>query len=203
MIVHVGDVLRKISEVAAVSGDVQLPNVTVDTEKIKALMINEVVPENPDNDFYGKCDEPQYMNTTIPLFQNAGIQVGSITEILSHGIYITNAVKKPKTHYSIERSTIEECLPILKNEIELFPNLTVIMLMGDVAKKAFNIIAKKKTKKNVIPAVSTYKLRNDEFYYGNVRVLPSYIMTGSNILIEKSKFAMASEDIKKMMELIR
>jgi hypothetical protein len=33
-------------------------------------------------------------------------------------------------------------------------------------------------------------------------VFPSYIMTGGNILIEKSKFAMAADDIKKMMEII-
>ncbi|HBG0469383.1 TPA: hypothetical protein KPE26_003707, partial [Clostridioides difficile] len=50
--------------------------------------------------------------------------------------------------------------------------------------------------------ISTYKLRNNELYYDNLRVFPSYIMTGGNILIEKSKFEMASEDIKKMFEII-
>ena len=56
------------------------------------------------------------------------------------------------------------------------------MLMGDVAKKAFNVITKKATKKNVVPAVSTYKLRTTEIYYNGIRVMPSYIMTGGNIL---------------------
>lgn len=32
--------------------------------------------------------------------------------------------------------------------------------------------------------------------------MPSYIMTGQNILIEKSKFEMASEDIATMYKLI-
>ncbi len=77
------------------------------------------------------------------------------------------------------------------------------MLMGDVAKKAFNMIAKKSAKKNVVPAVSTYKLRNSEIYYKGVRVMPSYIMTGGNILIEKSKVTMATEDIAIMLEIIR
>ena len=76
------------------------------------------------------------------------------------------------------------------------------MLMGDVAKKAFNMISKKATKKNVVPSVSTYKLRNTEILYNGIRVLPSYIMTGQNILIEKSKFKMASEDIATMYRLI-
>ena len=35
--------------------------------------------------------------------------------------------------------------------------------------------------------MSTYKLRDSEFYFNDVRIIPSYIMTGANILIEKSK----------------
>lgn len=70
------------------------------------------------------------------------------------------------------------------------------------AKKAFNMIAKKATKKNAIPTVSTYKLRNSEIFYGDIRVMPSYIMTGGNILIEKSKFEMASQDISVMAGII-
>ncbi len=77
------------------------------------------------------------------------------------------------------------------------------MLMGDVARKAFNMITKKATGKNAIPAVSTYKLRNSEIYYKGIRVMPSYIMTGGNILIEKSKVTMATEDIAAMSAMIR
>ena len=75
--------------------------------------------------------------------------------------------------------------------------------MGDVAKKAFNMITKKATKKNVVPAISTYKLRNSQLYYGDIRIMPSYIMTGGNILIEKSKVTMATEDIAGMLEIIK
>ncbi len=50
--------------------------------------------------------------------------------------------------------------------------------------------------------MSTYKLRDSEFYFNDVRIIPSYIMTGANILIEKSKFQMASEDIQTMMKII-
>ena len=119
------------------------------------------------------------------------------------GIYITNAVKTPKTKYAIDKSSIENSLPYLEAELSLFPDIKVIMLMGDVAKKAFNMIAKKSTKKNVIPAVSTYKLRNSEIYYKDIRIMPSYIMTGGNILIEKSKVAMATEDIATMLKIIK
>jgi uracil-DNA glycosylase len=166
-------------------------------------MINEVVPQNPADDFYGDNNPPDYLTTTLPLFAKAGFEVASINDITKAGIYITNAVKTPKTESAISTETIAKNLPLLEREISLFPNLKVIMLMGDVAKKAFNMITKKKTGKNVVPAISTYKLRASELYYGNIRVFPSYIMTGGNILIEKSKVTMAAEDIQKMLEIIK
>lgn len=176
-------------------------DVIVEPKTIQAIMINEVVPIDSDDDFYGKSDSA-YMSTTIPLFQKAGIEVNSIHDILNLGIYITNAVKTPKSEYAVSKESILESLPALEREIQLFPNLKVIMLMGDVAKKAFNIISKKESGKNAVPSISTYKLRNTEIFYKGIRIIPSYIMTGQNILIEKSKFEMASEDIATMYKLI-
>ncbi len=181
---------------------IYLNDIEIDPFTIKTVMINEVVPSDPLQDFYGASDA-DYMKTTIPLFQGAGTEVSSIQDILQMGIYITNAVKTPKTEYAIDKSSIENSLPYLEAELSLLPNLKVIMLMGDVAKKAFNMITKKATKKNAIPAVSTYKLRSSEIYYEGIRVMPSYIMTGGNILIEKSKVTMATEDIATMLEIIK
>ena len=181
---------------------IYLNNIEIDPLMIKAIMINEVVPSDPLQDFYGLPDA-DYLKTTIPLFQGAGAKVNSMQDILQMGIYITNAVKTPKTEYAIEKSSIEDSLPYLEAELSLFPHVKVIMLMGDVAKKAFNMITKKATKKNVVSAVSTYKLRTTEIYYNGIRVMPSYIMTGGNILIEKSKVAMATEDIATMLEIIK
>ena len=182
--------------------EMRLPDITLDTEKIRAIMINEVVPHNPADDFYGANTPPDYLTTTLSLFEKAGFRADSIDDIIAAGIYITNAVKVPKTDTTISRELIEKCVPVLEHEIGLFPNLKVIMLMGDVAKKAFNMITKAKTKKNAVPSISTYKLRNSELFYEDKRVFPSYIMTGGNILIEKSKVEMAAEDIQKMLTII-
>ena len=187
--------------VAAPGKNIRLYDLEIDVDAIRAVMINEVVPADPQQDFYSGTSA-DYMKTTIPLFHRARLPVSSMDEILSMGIYITNAVKIPKTEYAVEKSSIEESLPFLEKELALFPNLNVIMLMGDVAKKAFNMITKKVVKKSIIPAISTYKLRNSEIYYGEIRVMPSYIMTGGNILIEKSKFQMAAEDISVMADLV-
>lgn len=196
------NVKTELEKILRISEDIQLNDVAINSSLIKAMMINEVVPADPLQDFYGQPDA-DYLKTTIPLFQKAGFNVSSIQDILQMGIYVTNAVKTPKSEYTIEKSSIEKSLPYLENEIALFPNVKVIMLMGDVAKKAFNMITKKATKKNAVPAVSTYKLRNSPIYYGRIRVIPSYIMTGGNILIEKSKFEMAAEDIAVMISIIK
>ena len=193
---------KELEKKVGIAAGICLNNIEIDPLTIKAIMINEVVPSDRLQDFYGALDA-DYLKTTIPLFQGAGAEVSSIHDILQMGVYITNAVKTPKTEYSIDKSSIENSLPYLEAEISLFPNVKVIMLMGDVAKKAFNMIAKKATKKNVVPAVSTYKLRNSEIYYDGIRVMPSYIMTGGNILIEKSKVTMATEDIATMLKIIK
>lgn len=196
------NIQNELEAKVGITNSIYLNNIEIDPLTIKAIMINEVVPSDALQDFYGVPDA-DYLKTTIPLFQGAGAEVKSIQDILQMGIYITNAVKTPKTKYAIEKNSIQDSLPYLEAELSLFPNVKVIMLMGDVAKKAFNMITKKATKKNVVPTVSTYKLRTTEIYYNGIRVMPSYIMTGGNILIEKSKVAMATEDIATMLEIIK
>ncbi len=195
------NIKSQLQQLCGATEFLRLNDVNIEPEMIRAIMINEVVPVESDDDFYGKPDSA-YMSTTIPLFRKAGIEVTSIQDILNFGIYITNAVKTPKSEYAVSKESIEESLPYLEKELELFPNLQVVMLMGDVAKKAFNMISKKATKKNAVPGISTYKLRNTEILHKGWRILPSYIMTGQNLLIEKSKFQMASEDIALMYSLI-
>ena len=56
-------------------------------------------------------------------------------DILDMGIYITTAVTSPKTQYTVPTETILNHLPILEKELDMFENLKVVMLKGDVAKK--------------------------------------------------------------------
>ncbi|MBR3763982.1 MAG: uracil-DNA glycosylase [Clostridia bacterium] len=183
---------------------IRLNDVDLDPASVRAVLINEVVPDDPAQDFYGGGDGSEaYPSTVLPLFQQAGIDVHSIADILAMGVYITNAVKTPKTAYAIDPAAFGESLPTLEAELALFPNVQVILLCGDVAKKMYNRIARKTTKKNVIPSGATYKLRAAEYHHGSIRVIPSYIITGGNLLIEKSKVRMITEDLAAMARLIR
>ena len=90
----------------------------------------------------------------------------------------------------------------MEGELALFPNLEVIMLMGDVAINAINYIAKRKGEPQVIPAGSTYKIRGGEYYFRGLRAFPSYLQVGPSFGIEKSKQRMIAEDIAAAMSLI-
>lgn len=123
-------------------------------------------------------------------------------DIIKKGIYITTAVKTPKEGYTIPTSVIKNQISILEKELQLFSNTKVIMLMGDVAKKAFQTIERKNKKKSVIPNESTYRIRGNQYYYDEIRVFPSYIITGGNLLIERSKVEMIKEDLANAMTLL-
>jgi hypothetical protein len=179
----------------------QIPNLDIDPDKIKIVMISEVPPLDPKDYFYS-IDTPFYIETTKEAFRDAGYTITSIQDILNLGVYITTAVKCAKIGTSISTDTVKECSFILEEELKLFPNAKAYLLLGDVAIKSFNLISKRNTNKLAIPNGSTYKLRNQSFFYGDIRVFPSYIITGKNFLIEKSKRKMIAEDIKNAFEII-
>ena len=181
---------------------IRLNDVDLDPAAIRAVMISEVVPIDPAQDFYAGPDA-EYAATALALFRQSGVEAGSLAELLDRGVYITNAVKTPKTAYAVDPAAFEESLPVLEAELALFPNVAVIVLCGDVAKKMYNRIARKTLKRNVIPSGATYKIRAAAYYHGDIRVIPSYIITGGNLLIEKSKVAMITQDIATMCDLIR
>lgn len=178
------------------------PDLNIQPGKIKAVMISEAPPVDQKDYFYA-TEESFFLKTTLKAFNDAGISVNNIQELLNLGFYLTTALKCPKTRYSVSAETIKNCSFLLEKELSLFPNLKVYMLMGDVAIKALNYISKRQTGKNTIPAGSTYKIRKNEFYYQGKRVFPSYMQTGQNYLIEKSKREMIAEDLTEAIKIIK
>ncbi len=177
-----------------------VPDIEIEPEKIRAIMISEAPPQDKGEYFYAK-DSPFFMQTTVQAFNDAGFNVSCMKDILDLGVYITTAIKCAKTTYSISPETTENCcLRILEKEIDLFPKIETILLMGDTAIKAMNFIAKKNTGKRIIPSGSTYKIRKTKHFYKQLRIFPSYLQTGKSYLIEKSKRKMIAEDIKTALE---
>jgi uracil-DNA glycosylase len=174
----------------------------VKPDEVSIIMISEAAPENPKDYYYAK-GESLFQKTTVQAFNDAGAKVESMKDILELGVYLTTAVKCGKKGYGIKASTVEECSLILEKELALFPNVEVFMLMGDVAIKAINYIAKRAGEARVIPSGSTYKIRGQKYFFRGKRAFPSYLQAGPSFFIEKSKRRMIAEDIAAALRLVK
>jgi len=179
-----------------------VPDLDVKPDAVSIVMISEVAPANPDDYYYAKGD-PLFQQTTLQAFNDAGAAVSSIQDILDLGVYLTTAAKCGKTGYRIRAATIKECSLLLEKELALFPDVKVFMLMGDVAIKAINYIAKRAGEGRVIPAGSTYKIRGQEYFFRGKRAFPSYLQAGPSFFIERSKRRMIAEDIAAALSVVK
>jgi uracil-DNA glycosylase len=169
--------------------------------KVKIIMICEGMPEKKKDYFYSLASS-LYVTNTLEAFNNAGIKVNCIDDIIKRGVYLTVAVKETRKGLTIPTKVIRKYSNSLEEELTLFPNVRAIILLGDTAIKALNLLSKRTTGKNTIPVGSTYKIRKGKFFYKNIRVFPSYLQTGKNFLIEKSKRRMVAEDINNAFKIL-
>ncbi len=178
-----------------------VPAIDLIPDDVSLVMISEAAPPEP-GDYYYAGREALFEQTTVLAFQDAGADVSSIEDILELGVYLTTAVKCGKTGYGIKAATIQECSFILERELALFPRVEAYLLMGDVAIKALNNIARRAGEGRVIPSGSTYKIRGQPYYFRGKRAFPSYLQAGPSFFIEKSKRKMIAEDIAAALALI-
>jgi uracil-DNA glycosylase len=178
-----------------------VPEVDVEPEDVAIIMISEAAPADPSDYYYAKGN-PLFQQTTVQAFNDAGADVASVQDILDLGVYLTTAVKCGKTGYNIKAAPIKECSLLLEQELALFPNVQAFLLMGDVAIKALNAIARRAGEPRVIPAGSTYKIRGQEYFFQGKRAFPSYLQAGPSFSIEKSKRQMIAEDIGVALSLL-
>jgi len=178
-----------------------VPGIALGPANVSIILISEAAPPNP-ADYYYASGDPLFAQTTIQAFVDAGATVSSIQDILDLGVYLTTAVKCAKTSYGIKAATVQECSLLLERELSFFPNVQALLLMGDVAIKAINYVAKRAGEGRVIPAGSTYKIRGRQYAFQDKRVFPSYVQAGPSFFIEKSKRRMIAEDIAAALSLV-
>lgn len=172
----------------------------LDPACVSVVLISETAPADPADGYYAPGDA-LFARTTIQAFRDAGAAVGSVADILALGVYLTTAVKCAKTGYAVPTEAIRQCSVLLEQEIARFPNVKAWLLMGDVAIQSVNAIARRSGQPRVIPAGSTYKIREAEYRFRGARALPSYLQAGPSFFIEKSKRKMIAEDISAALSL--
>ena len=178
-----------------------VPDVDLDPAHVSIVLISEAAPPDPADHYYAP-GEPLFKQTTVQAFRDAGADVSSIQDILDLGVYLTTAIKCSKVGYTIKAAPIKECSLLLERELALFPNVQAYLLMGDVAIKAVNYVARRAGEPRVIPAGSTYKIRGGSYTWRGRRAYPSYTQAGPSFFIEKSKRKMIAEDIAAALALL-
>jgi len=179
-----------------------VPGIDVKPNNVSIILISEATPADSGDHYYAKGN-PLFQQTTVQAFNDAGVDVSSVRDILKLGVYLTTAVKCAKTDYGLKVGTIKECSLLLEQELALFPNVKAYLLMGDVAIKAINYIAGRADEGRVIPAGSTYKIRGQKYFFRGARAFPSYLQAGPSFFIEKSKRKASAEDIASAMSLVK
>jgi uracil-DNA glycosylase len=179
------------------------PQPDLDPRSIRIVMISECPPANRADYFY-ESSSGAFFQTTRTAFRDAGAAIETYEDLTSMGIYLTTSIKCGKTGYLVSAKTIKECaLRFLKPELEQFPDIGMILCMGDFAIKAVNYVYKEKYGKSPIPAGSTYKIRKQEYFQNGIRFLPSYTHTGDSFTIEKVKRQMIAEDIRTALSFLK
>lgn len=178
------------------------PQVALDPALIRMVMISEAPSADVSNYFYRETAAP-FFQTTRTAFQDAGVQIEKYDDLTNLGIYLTTAIKCCKKGYLVSAATLKNCSAILEKELDQFPQLLVIMCLGDFAIRAVNYIFKRKTGRAPIRSGSTYRIRKDIFELEGIRFFPSYTQTGDSFDLEKSKRRMIAEDIRNALEYIK
>jgi uracil-DNA glycosylase len=179
-----------------------VPTVEVDPATIRVVLVSEAVPPDP-ADGYEAPGDPLFARTTVEAFQDAGFEVATIDDVRALGVHLTTAVKCAKTAYGIAPATTRACSELLEAELALVPGMRSLLLMGDVAVRALNEIARRAREPRPVPAGATYRIRGGDFRFRGARVFPSYLQAGPAFYIEKSKRRMIAEDIAAAMRHAR
>ena len=177
------------------------PNINLKPNSVSVVMIAEAAPANSADYFYAK-GEPLFAQTTLLAFNDAGANVQSVNLISALGVDPTTAVKWA-------RRAIVSALALLKNvracsnkNLLLFPNVRAFLLMGDVAIKGVNYIAKRAGR--AARDSGGIDLQDSRWQICVSRRARVSIGTASLVFfVEKSKRKMIAQDIASALKLIR
>jgi uracil-DNA glycosylase len=159
------------------------------------LVVVAEAPAADIRDSFWSPEEPFYWQTARRAFVEAGLELDDPGDLAGHGIYLTTAIKCSKLGYGVSAATIAACAErILEQELAALAGAVAIALMGDVAIKALNALARRRGEKRVVPAGPTWKIRGT-YDWNGITVIPSYLFTGRSYLIEASKREMIAEDL--------
>jgi hypothetical protein len=175
------------------------PDLPARRDQIRVIMISAAPPA--DVSATVGYDDPMVRAETIAAFRSAGYDIYSIEDIRRLGVYVTTAVKCPKAGFGLRPDTITSCSVYLEAELDMFPNVRSILLMGNTAIKAINQIALRRTGEPAIPTGSAYSVKSREYHLGDISLFPSYPTSGKNLSVEGDRQDVIAVDIRNAIEV--
>ena len=179
----------------------EVPAAQLDSARVRLILVAEAPPAAAADGLHAP-GLPFHLATTLQAFREAGAAASAREDLDALGVYLTTAVKCAKTGAVISRATTDSCSRLLGDEIGLFPEARVIMLMGDVAIAAGNAVARRSGRGRLIPSGPLWRVRRGEYSYEDRRVFPTYLQTGKSYLIERSKREMIATDLAAALALL-
>ncbi len=177
------------------------PSLPARRDQIRVMMISAAPPEDVSKTT--DYDDPIVRAETIAAFRSAGFDVYTIEDIRRLGVYVTTAVKCPKAGYGLRPDTISNCSHYLEAELNMFPNVRSILLMGNTAIKAINAIALRRNGQPAIPTGSAYTVKGHEYRLGDISLFPSYPTSGNELSVELDRLDVVAVDIRNAIEVAR
>ncbi len=176
------------------------PDLPARRDHIRVVMILGAPPSDRTNPLDGPERSPARFHA-FQSFRDAGYDVTSMDDIRNLGVYVTPAVKCPKLGYGLKPETITSCSFLLDAELEMFPNLRSILLMGDTAIRAINEVAGRRYGYPVIPTGSAHKVKGHEYRLGDISLFPSYPQTGRDVSVESDHQEVIAVDIRNAITI--
>ena len=177
------------------------PNLPARRNQIHVIMISAAPPADASETT--DYDDPIVCAETVAAFRSAGYDVYTIEDIRRLGVYVTTAVKCPKAGFGLRPDTVANCSYYLEAELDMFPNVRSILLMGNTAIKAINEIAIRRTGEPAIPTGSAYTVKGHEYRLGDISLFPSYPTSGKNLSVELDRQDVIAVDIRNAIEVAR
>jgi hypothetical protein len=142
-----------------------VPDAPLNPDTMTTLVVADAAPPDP---------------ALVHAFRAAGEDVETLADLASLGVYVTTAIKCGRTRYAISVPTIRACARLLEVELGLFPLARSLLLLGDVAIRTLNAVARLNGEPRVVPAGATYRLRGGDYRFRGMRVFPSYLYAGTD-----------------------
>lgn len=114
------NIRTELENTVGVQPRIQLNDVDLNPAHIRAILINEVVPADPHQDFYGSR-EADYLTTTFALFREAGLPRHHDPGFIGCRYLHHQRRKDPQNRINGRKRAIDVSLPYLKKDYSLFP----------------------------------------------------------------------------------